>query len=180
MRLLWCLLVPPSITLAVDSIALVLLTLWTPSPTATLSLRWIVAGSLVLVTSFLVMTSQTFVSIGDIEQTISKGEMIVLEPEKWHGKPFPLQKMIVGRPIELTKGSWKVIIFHEDCYKCQELIRASEQEISRKKTAFVEIPPFTSAQRPSTEFVRWYRLSEEYKWFASTPQTIELADGITN
>jgi hypothetical protein len=68
---------------------------------------------------------------------------VLLEPEKWIGKEFPLLSFI--EPTEeqdkLKNGEWTIVLYHHDCPKCQEVIN----EFIEKKTenlACVEVPPY--------------------------------------
>lgn len=45
-------------------------------------------------------------------------------------------------------------------------------------TVFVEIPPYRSPARMDQENLLWRMLSDEYEWFVTAPDAIEVADGV--
>jgi hypothetical protein len=57
---------------------------------------------------------------------------ILLEPDKWVGKEFPLLPYIeppeVGEKLKI--GEWTVVLYHHDCPKCKEVIN----DLMEKKT----------------------------------------------
>lgn len=52
---------------------------------------------------------------------VASGDLVILEPEKWIGKPLPIAAHIdIGR--QLTSGRWTLVFYHHDCPKCQEVM----------------------------------------------------------
>lgn len=113
--------------------------------------------------------------------------VVLLEPERWVGRPLPLQKYInIGN--ELTRGRWVVLLYRHDCRACEEevphyarLARAAAESLGSPKFAFVEVPP-----RGRADFLRVLRegphrlgvLNETKTWFVATPGRLFLEDGI--
>ena len=116
---------------------------------------------------------------------LSDGEIVVLEPETWPGKSFPLSAHIdIGE--ELASGSWLVVLYHHECPQCQSLL-PSYDSIDRSRGAelftsvvLVEVPPFgpKGTDGSSGSSVRRARLRETKRWFVETPTEIQMIDGI--
>jgi hypothetical protein len=108
--------------------------------------------------------------------------IVVIEPEKWVGKPFPLSIYIDVGP-QLSRGRWTVILHHHDCPKCQELVTAMEAGFASTsqtpRLALIEVPPFGQSRAnmafPTTTVHG--RLSPDRDWFVQTPAVIELNEG---
>jgi hypothetical protein len=103
--------------------------------------------------------------------------MIVLKPETWISKQFPLTTRFVQQiNIEiLEKGNWTVILIHNDCPKCLQLI--SDLERTAENIAIVEIPSGSTAVSLKTPFP-YFKLDENNDWFVTTPYIVKLSDGI--
>ncbi|MCG3180445.1 MAG: hypothetical protein BIFFINMI_02806 [Phycisphaerae bacterium] len=116
------------------------------------------------------------------------GESVVLEPETWKGKPLPLAQYVdIGK--QLMVGEWTVLLYHHDCPQCRQRIAAladglAEMEKAKKVTArvaIIEIPPFGGEKDPpvtGADLLVRGRLEASHKWFASTPTTLTLKDGV--
>lgn len=113
---------------------------------------------------------------------------VVLEPQKWIGKPFPLSEDIdIGN--QLATGRWTVVLYREDCLACQAAIdqyealsEPSSGVLLNGSTAFVQVPPFSKhgsgiSKLRSAGYVSG-RLSAQRRWFVTTPTKIELNEGI--
>ncbi len=120
---------------------------------------------------------------GDI---IGDGQIVVLEPQTWVGKRFPLLKYIdIGD--KLAEGKWLILLFHHDCPDCCEAIPLYEQiakEMANRKStlgiALVEMPPYgqpgespISMNSPCT----LGSVSDVKEWLVETPAAVMLADG---
>ena len=113
--------------------------------------------------------------------------LIVLEPETWLGNEFPLAGYIdIGD--ELVQGSWIIVLYHQDCPKCQEAIAEYERRARRagesqegQRIALVELPPYGVDERTGSanELLRYGRLTDTKTWFASTPCEIQISNGLT-
>ncbi|HUO11028.1 MAG TPA: MauE/DoxX family redox-associated membrane protein [Phycisphaerae bacterium] len=107
--------------------------------------------------------------------------LIVLEPEKWVGKPFPLATKIVTQKT-ITQGVCRIVLFHSDCPDCQRLMPQIEQTARTKgvRTVLVEIPPVAPPGQsivPPATVCEIGTLDSSKEWFATTPVIIDLADG---
>ena len=68
------------------------------------------------------MGSYTPPTLSDTGVFIGDSKIVVLEPEMWIGKRFPLLDYIdIGG--KLKDGNWLVLLYHYDCPKCREAIR---------------------------------------------------------
>ena len=131
----------------------------------------------------LAMGSYTPAAISDTGDVIGNGKIVVLNPETWVGKRFPLLDHIdVGR--KLQQGKWLVLLYHHDCPICQASLPKYEQlsnDLATRgdnvKVALVETPPYGADQSrldsPQTQCTVG-RLSEEKEWFVATPLEIAI------
>jgi len=86
---------------------------------------------------------------GDI---FGESEFVVLEPETWVGKRFPLLEYIDIKG-EVARGSWALLFYHHNCPVCHEAIARCE-ELSRgaaagptrgPSIALIEMPPYVDS-----------------------------------
>jgi hypothetical protein len=118
----------------------------------------------------------------DADERLSQGDVVVLEPAQWLGKPVPILRYIdVG--AQLQSGRWIVLFYHQDCAKCQAVILdyeaiASQRNRSDVRVALVELPPFTAMNSKRPSGCLNGRLAPAYDWFMSAPGLIEIDDGI--
>ncbi|MDR2755016.1 MAG: hypothetical protein LBC20_04860 [Planctomycetaceae bacterium] len=137
---------------------------------------WFVLG----IPSLLAMLSlkQFQVTLGT-EMTSADGrKKIVLEPEKWIGKEFPLAVRF-EQPADselLKQKKWTIVLIHADCPKCRKLIADMESR-NATKVALIDIPSREPAVLPKTSFPV-FKLDENNDWFVPTPYIIEISDGI--
>lgn len=113
-------------------------------------------------------------------------QIVILEPDEWIGKPFPLFSHIdVGE--ELKTGNWTVVLYHHDCSSCQRAIpqyeriaRMSSSENSGSRVALIEMPPYAAElgtlTSPNSPCLLGH-LSDEREWFAAAPLEITLQEG---
>jgi hypothetical protein len=94
---------------------------------------------------------------------------ILLKPEKWIGKEFPLLPYI--EPTEtrekLKTGKWMVVLYHHDCPRCHKAI----SELIEKKTEnllCVEMPPYGTNKYPRL-LEKHTKLSDIHEWSVETP-----------
>jgi hypothetical protein len=184
--------VDPRYILTLDILAILALAAFRPLPRAHHNHDWKKIGLIgVFLLSLGIMSGWTMGTYkptvveanGDL---IGQGSLIVLEPEKWIGKNLPLFDFIdIGD--ELKKGEWIVVFYHADCHTCQEavpkyqrLARELAGANSKKRIAFVEMPPFA---RPSQNLMdsripaSYGTLSATKEWFTTTPLAMTLAEG---
>jgi len=111
------------------------------------------------------------------------GGLVVLEPDTWRDRPFPLFDEIGGSG-ELKRGSWRVVFYHFDCANCVAAIPAYEALAVADvgiQTAFVAVPPLPPPGADPVPDAPGYlhlQLSPDHEWFVTTPLVIVLKDGI--
>ncbi|MGO8751810.1 MAG: MauE/DoxX family redox-associated membrane protein, partial [Thermoguttaceae bacterium] len=150
--------------------------------TVAVSSVWLVLG---LTAAFAIgkYTPATLSSAGEV---IGNGEVVVLEPERWIGKRFPLLPYIdIGR--ELGRGEWLLLLYHHDCPDCQATIRTFGRRVQESargeapsRIALIEIPPYGKVQGASTlkRTFRFGKLPGSRQWVVETPATAVIHDGI--
>ena len=115
---------------------------------------------------------------------VGDDEFVVLEPEKWLGKPFVLARHIDIR-ANLSKGLWLVLLYDHSCSACreavskyEELARDFAEKSGRPAIAVVEIPPYASAATPRRDLTSLHgRLRDSYRWKVRTPVSILVDQG---
>jgi len=116
-------------------------------------------------------------------QLIGEGEFVLLEPETWLGKPFPLLEYIdIGD--ELAEGDWIVLLYHHDCPSCrqavvayQQMARTMEGGTRCPQLALVEIPPYGELSEARGSPARCGRLTNLRDWVIRTPVACFLEGG---
>ena len=103
------------------------------------------------------------------------GDLVILEPEQWVGKPFPIANAI---DIDLSNGKWTVLFHRHDCPACQAEVPRYEQLGSQgQRIALVEVPPYGSSDEHRSS-CQIGRLTDDREWFVQTPVEIQLVDGL--
>lgn len=101
--------------------------------------------------------------------------VVILEPEKWIGKPLPIADSI---NLELAEGDWIVLLHRHDCPACQEIVPQFEKRAeSGKRVVLVEVPPYGEFEQRLTA-CKYDRLKDNREWFVQTPLEIHLHDGV--
>lgn len=114
------------------------------------------------------------------------GNLVVLTPEEWVGKPFPLTSHIdVGR--QLNQGKWLVVLYHLGCPQCEELLgKYREMCCSNRipgnpcQVAFIEVPePGQVAKELNLTGIAALlgKMSNSREWFVPAPAVLLLEDG---
>ena len=157
---------------------------------------WLLVG----VPAAFVMGSYTNAKLSDAGKIIGDGKVVVIEPEKWIGKRFPLLPYIEdipgtlksGQPLlrkRLTEGEWIVMLYHYDCPKCLEEIPRYEalahcsaaDDLTVPQVLLVEVPPYSDGQAvglsPDTPCALG-RLSNKNEWFVETPAVFRIRNHI--
>jgi len=195
--------ISPWLTFVMDIVALAALWRWRPSESALIvqstanrtnsQRNWweigtclgILALGLPIGWAMVAFTPGQIVANGSF---LGNDSVVVLDPEKWIGKTFPLQ-VHIDLGDQLLQGRWTVVLFHHDCPKCKELIASYESlptnifdEGEIRRVALVEFPPFGSmvAGGPfpmNLHLVRG-RITNDREWFVATPVEIELEQGV--
>lgn len=178
-------------TLAFDVAILTLLIRWRrelvsePGRRASAKFRWLYLGSLVLLAA---LTHYQMVSGGPSrlnldEPALGAGKLVILEPETWIGKTFPLSEQLAPKP-DLSHGDWTLLLYHHDCPKCQEALphyeqlalnRAASNEPAR--VLLVQTPPYAHEESHRPSPATHARLSDDREWFVQTPVEIRLSGG---
>lgn len=140
--------------------------------------------------------------LGEDGVILGDDNLVILEPEKWTGKRFPLlpyiedvpgQRKAGERPLRerLAEGKWIVVLYHHDCSECQEAIPIYEALARRTMTisgglrvALIEMPPYAAdwLQLVSPEMHSLLgRLSNTKDWFTMTPLVVIVTENeVTN
>jgi hypothetical protein len=120
----------------------------------------------------------------DSGKVVGHGKTVLLEPERWLGRRFPLLRHIdIGE--RLCEGNWIVVLYHHDCPECGRVVptfAGFAAKLARTeegpRVALVEIPPYGEPPDDSLlSGVLFARLSDAHDWFCVTPQVLSLAQG---
>ncbi len=114
------------------------------------------------------------------------GGVIVLDPETWLGKPFPLSSHIdIGD--SLSRGRWVLLFYHHDCAQCQQAVLRRERSARPSKDgtpsdsiALIEVPPLGSLPHATDgkDGLIYAHLDDSRDWFVATPLEVILDNGI--
>ena len=145
------------------------------------------------------MGSYTDTTLSDAGEIIGDGKIVVLEPEKWIGKRFPLLPFVEDCPgrlpanesllrERLTEGEWLAVLYHHDCPRCREAIprykelaRRSVDNPMARQVVMIEAPPFDDRDPlPLVSDMRCAlgRLSNVKGWFVEGPVEVVCSYGI--
>lgn len=178
--------VNPWYALLLDLTAIAALVCWRPAPgpspvppsvasSRRRGARLAAVGLLVGIPAAVAMGSYRAATVGRAGDILGDGQFVVLEPESWVAKRFPLLSYIdIGD--QLVERDWIVVLYHHDCSSCRELIRDYEQvgrvsamSSGGRQVALIELPPYGSKRFSSGASCRQGRLSDAKKWFVATP-----------
>jgi len=181
--------VPPAVTFALDCVMVAAFAVCRPpaEERKPISMRKaLIAGSAALTVMIAVAVAVTFgreALLARAGGSVRVGGVVILEPEKWVGRAFPLLSEI-DVAGELSRGRWEVLLYHHDCPACREAIaryQAKQRAKDEAKVALIELPPYApageSAVSESSQFVLG-KLSDRQEWFVTTPAVISLRDGV--
>jgi hypothetical protein len=106
-------------------------------------------------------------------------KMVVLKPENWVGNKFPLLPYIESIDIRevLKSGEHTVVLFHNDCPNCVNLINRLNSEQSRRIVC-IEIPSLENESSSASRVYVFTKLTTNRIWIVETPLCISLFDGI--
>jgi hypothetical protein len=120
-------------------------------------------------------------------EILGNNRFVVLEPETWAGKRFPLLPHI-DVADRFAKGRWTVVLYRHDCPHCQERLPQYEREAREEglrrgitSMAMIELPPYASADEslvPADTACLTGKVSDIRDWFVETPAVITLNDGV--
>ncbi|NQT14793.1 MAG: hypothetical protein HQ582_18715 [Planctomycetes bacterium] len=115
-------------------------------------------------------------------------DFVVLEPQGWVGKRFPLLKYIdIGD--RLARGKWVVVMYRHDCSECQSAVEKCEilgRQLANQRNAatvaLIEMPPHhgpDDAMAPPDSVISIGRLlAHDKQWFLATPVEVSLDGGV--
>lgn len=115
---------------------------------------------------------------------VGQGQIVLLEPEAWPGKPFPLLRHIdVGQ--KLSRGPWVVMLFR-NCSGCAEALprykKMAKNPTGQKRfsVAVIAMPPDeqSHAPGPADDGLLWGKLDARQDWFVTAPTVAVLVDGV--
>ena len=119
-------------------------------------------------------------ALSDAGEIIGEGDVVVLEPEKWVGKRFPLIEYMDIR-ADVREGEWAVLLYHHNCPKCLETIEELPriaQRLGGARAAAIEVPPISGGVLTTKPGVVLGRLSDSVAWRVMTPVLVSLQNGI--
>lgn len=114
--------------------------------------------------------------------------LVLLDPQSWVGKPLPILPYI-DIEEDLSVGSWILVLVHDDCPKCREVLPRYEN-LAREwmlrgdaaRIALISLPSTRSRDQSAVvehrTICRRGRLSEQRQWFAETPTQLKVVDGL--
>ena len=171
--------VNPWITAALDG-AMLILAAWgawrSPAEPPHETKRLYLAGSAYALTGLLAATGMIAQAPGS---TADAGGLVILEPETWIGKPFPLAPHLAP-DLSFDEGRWTVLLYHHDCPHCQEAVPQYERLAmadSDRRVVLIETPPYGVDQTSEGAALR-ARLSDAREWFVQTPVEIRVDEGV--
>jgi hypothetical protein len=148
-------------------------------PTVAVLSIWLVLG---LAVAFAIgtYTAATLSEAGDV---VGNGRMVVLTPERWLGKRFPLLDYIAASD-QLKRGNWFVLLYHHDCPTCRGAIGDLPRILSRlgaKQVALIELPPYGD-EIEAHDFkgitLTDKQLDNAREWFVESPVGLLIGEGV--
>ena len=123
------------------------------------------------------MVSYTDTTLSDVGTIVGDGKIVVLEPERWLGKKFPLESQVdIGQ--QLMSGTWLVVVYKWSCTTCKEAIAAFTDIPITPTLAFIECPPYDLRDcRPACDHLVYGHLSDAKQWRVETPLILLIDDG---
>ena len=167
--------IPPALTLVVDGTVIISLLLYRPEPSLHQKTHFLLAAILVSGMAVQFAYGRESELLEEIGQTIENNSIVVINPAKWHGKELPIYPLLEPLPARALQGEWRVVLFHEDCLDCQDIISTAQS--TGLKFLFVEVPPIKGVVRRASPNLEWSALSTNYDWFVETPTVINILDG---
>jgi len=202
--------VNPWYTFTLDTVAVLALLRWRPAGMASSMLvpsRAFALRSTAVTLAWLSVGLPAAVAMGTYQPAVlaedgvvmGDGNLVILEPEEWTGKRFPLLPFIEDSPGKLkpgerplrerlAEGNWIVVLYHHDCPKCQEsmpeyekLAHGSAADPKAPRVALIEVPPYgntNSLKLSSDAPCAFARLSDGNEWFVQTPVVLNITDSL--
>ena len=181
--------VNPFVTAALDLAIVLSLLRWRPQQSSFSIHKAVTATAIWTLGAILAafaMASYTPTTLSDNGKVVGNDRVVVLEPEKWLGKQFPLLNYIdIGS--QLREGKWIVLLYHHDCPKCLDAIVQFDTQAHRwsmtptaPRVALLEMPPFgRGTGLPLSANTRCVlgRVCEQKTWFVQSPLVMALEAG---
>jgi len=125
------------------------------------------------------------INIGDGVQLLRDGRTVVLEPDLWIGKRFPLLDWI-EIDAAMDEGQWTVVLHRPWCSDCEKLLRRFGERNMRTSfpgegsVAFVDVEAEHGGAIAIPKGPSFFHgaLPVSYRWFVQTPVKLELLNGI--
>ena len=170
--------VHPWITLMIDLSVVGFLAFWKPNSQAKLWPGWIGIAAIFILLSTGHFLAFEPVSVAEVDRSPEANQTIVVDADSLLVSDLErsLFPYIAKGGEQLKMGLWRIILYHEDCPKCQSLIQ--ENQDPPIPTAFVEVPPFGGVKRESSGKVKWLKLTDQQNWFVSAPIDLIVEDGV--
>lgn len=116
-------------------------------------------------------------------EILGDSAFVLLEPDAWLGKPFPLLRYI-DRGDRLARDEWIVVLYRHDCPACREMLPVYERlglvsmtSPAAPRVALFEMPPYGNAADSQLDRDVHYlkaRLTDAKNWFVQLPLVIRL------
>jgi len=128
--------------------------------------------------AMLSLKQQPHTTLGTEFTGLDGRRMILLEPETWIDKEFPLiSRFAESEGSEaLRQGTWLVLLVQPDCPDCKQKMKGLE-ETETENVAIVVIASHGGEKELQTSFPTFV-LDRQNGWFAETPVVVKLSDGI--
>lgn len=149
------------------------------------------AAIALVITAFLVANREvTQLAAAAATTRVAPGSLVVLNPDEWIGKPFPLFTEFENPPAELARlreGTWTVLFVHAGCPDCERELEALADghfvngDALQNPLAVIEVPPLGDRDwqaRFSHVGQLRLRFREDVEWIIETPQAIVLRSGV--
>lgn len=107
---------------------------------------------------------------------MNAGGTLILNPQEWIGKGFPLRSHIRS-VADISSGTWHILFYHHDCGSCRGIL-ASLIHTQTQSMVLVSLPPHAEADELASRLgVPVARLSATQTWFMQTPVMVTLDGG---
>jgi len=110
------------------------------------------------------------------------GQVVLLEPDRWLGRPLPLLKY-TSVDKQLREGDWRVVLYHHDCPHCRQRIGEYDRQARTDRSvrfALLAMPPYGRPEDspvPKDTTCLTGRVADTHDWFAVTPLELRLSAG---
>lgn len=177
------LLIPPWITFGVDAVIFASLLRRWPGGGPRLPVRWAFAlyGLMAAPMLFASVNALSLSKSSEVDEVFADGGTIILEPETWVGKPFPLGAHIEPA-TDFSQGDWTLLFFHHDCPDCQATVPRYDQlaaDDPQKQVFLIEVPPF-GATAVHLSAAKFGRLTSDKDWFIQAPVEVQIRNGLVH